>query len=84
MAIVLDALRNARYHWPMLKIPSIAFEIIIALAVAGLTGWAAYAWFGDTTGLGYVVGLLLGVIIVLIWYRPIRAKRRHREKSRLR
>ncbi len=68
----------------MPKIPSIAFEILIALAVAVLTGWMAQTWLGDTTGLGYVIGLLLGVIIVLIWYRPAQAKRRHREKSRLR
>jgi 4-amino-4-deoxy-L-arabinose transferase-like glycosyltransferase len=68
----------------MPKISSIAFEIVIALAVAALTGWMARAWLGDTTGLGYAIGLLLGVIIVLMWYRPARAKRRHRENARLR
>jgi hypothetical protein len=67
----------------MPKIPSIAFEILIALGVAVLIGWMAQTWLGDTTGLGYAIGLLLGVIIVLMWYRPARAKRRHRENSRL-
>ncbi len=64
-----------------MKLPPMVVESVAALLIAVLTGFVLNAAFDVAPGMGFVIGLPVGVFAVLMFYVPARDKRR-RAKAR--